>query len=57
MYQLGKDIAVPFKKNLDMGQVFLKYDQDSDTIYYLADLPTKSQRTRKQNAPKEQNKE
>ena len=40
MYSLGAQKATLFKSNLKDGDVFLKYKQQSDKIYYLANLMT-----------------
>ena len=39
MYSLSKDKATVFKKNLENGEIFLKYEKKTDRIIYLADLP------------------
>ena len=43
MYSLGDQKATLFKSNLKDGDVFLKYKQESDKIYYLANLMTNKQ--------------
>ena len=41
MYSLSEDKATVFKKKLENGEVFLKYDKETDRIIYLAELPKK----------------
>ena len=53
MYSLNEDKATVFKKKLQNGEVFLKYEKETDKIIYLADLPKKkAKKTQKEEESK-----